>query len=288
MTLHDFNHLPAQEAKALLASACGSANWQQQMMQSFPFASEAALMKRAMEVWYYGCSREDWLEAFAQHPKIGDLNSLAEKFPATSHLAGSEQATVQQASQDLITQLAQDNDLYEAKFGFIFIVFATGRSAEEMLRLLHERSPNNNEEELIIAMGEQLKITQQRFRKIISAGNWQQVQGSQLTTHVLDTSLGRPAQGISIRLKHCVDNTWYTMAQGVTNSDGRISDLLPAEKKVLPGNYRMLFYTGDYFNEKNTQGFYPKVEIDFTVFDDGHYHIPLLLSAYGYSTYRGS
>lgn len=288
MTLNEFNHLPASEAKELLATACGSANWQNLMMQSFPFADEAALIKRAMEVWYYGCSREDWLQAFSQHPKIGDLNSLADKFPTTSHLAGNEQATVQSAPQDVIAQLAHANDLYEAKFGFIFIVFATGKSAEEMLRLLYDRSPNSEEEELIIAMGEQLKITQQRFKKIIADGNWQQVSSSQLSTHVLDTHLGKPAAGITIRLLHFVNNTWYTLAQGVTNKDGRVGDLLPAEKKVLPGNYKMVFSTAAYFKVQELSGFYPKVEIDFTVSDDAHYHIPLLLNAFGYTTYRGS
>lgn len=288
MTLNEFNHQPADKAKELLATACGSAHWQTQMMQSFPFADEAALVKRAMEVWYHGCSRQDWLEAFSQHPKIGDLQSLAEKFPATRHLAGGEQESVQAASPDVITQLSRANDLYEAKFGFIFIVFATGKSAEEMLRLLQDRSPNNYEEELIIAMGEQLKITLQRFKKIITQGNWQQVASSQLSTHVLDTNLGKPAASLSIRLMHFVNNAWYTLAQGVSNNDGRLGDMLPAEKKVLPGNYKMVFFTAPYFEAQSITGFYPKVEIDFTVFDDSHYHIPLLLSPFGYSTYRGS
>lgn len=288
MTLNEFNQLPADAAKDLLATACGSVNWQTLMMQSFPFADEATLVKRAMEVWYYGCSREDWLEALSQHPKIGDLNSMAEKFPSTRHLAGDEQENVQTAPQDVIAQLSHANDLYEAKFGFIFIVFATGKSAEEMLRLLQDRSPNNSEEELIIAIGEQLKITLQRFKKIITDGDWQHVSSSQLSTHVLDTNLGKPAEGMSIRLMHFVNNAWYTLAQGVSNKDGRLGDMLPVEKKVVPGNYKLVFFTAPYFAAQGITGFYPKVEIDFTVFNDSHYHIPLLLSPFGYSTYRGS
>jgi 5-hydroxyisourate hydrolase / 2-oxo-4-hydroxy-4-carboxy-5-ureidoimidazoline decarboxylase len=288
MTLPEFNKLEKAAAKELLATTCGSATWQHIMMENFPFASESALVKTAVDVWYYKCSRPDWTEAFSQHPKIGDVQSMAERFPATSHLAGSEQAEINTASQDILTQLGKANDLYEAKFGFIFIVFATGKTAQEMLRILQDRSSNQYEEELIIAMGEQLKITVQRFKKIMADAHWDAVRVSQLTTHVLDTSLGKPAAGMTIRLKHCVNNHWQTLAQGVTNLDGRVPDLMPPEKNVLPGNYKMVFETHHYFRAANSKGFYPKIEIDFTVTDDSHYHVPLLLSPFGYSTYRGS
>lgn len=288
MTLLEFNQLDKTKATELLASACGSVCWQTKMQERMPFASEKEMVQTAVETWYYGCSRPDWTEAFSYHPKIGDTQSLAERFPSSSHLAGSEQEEVTTAPPDILTQLAKANELYEAKFGFIFIVFATGKTAHEMLRILQDRSSNNYEEELIIAMGEQLKITIQRFKKIIADANWDSVSASQLTTHVLDTALGKPAVGLSIRLKHCVNGTWYTLAQGVTNKDGRVANFLPPEKYVLPGNYKMLFETNHYFRQQNIQGFYPKVEIDFTVTDDSHYHVPLLLSPFGYSTYRGS
>ncbi|MBI3718292.1 MAG: hydroxyisourate hydrolase [Sphingobacteriales bacterium] len=108
---------------------------------------------------------------------------------------------------------------------------------------------------------------------------------SQLTTHVLDTSVGKPGKDITIQLKHANDEI---ISQGVTNADGRIPDLLPSEKYLVPGNYKMVFDTANYFKANNTKGFYPEVEIQFTVFDDSHYHVPLLINPYGYSTYRGS
>ena len=111
---------------------------------------------------------------------------------------------------------------------------------------------------------------------------------SQLTTHVLDTSIGKPGKDITICLKQNISNSWQTIAQGVTNVDGRIADLLPPGRNVLPGNYKMVFETGNYFKANNIKGFYPVVEIDFTVFDDEHYHVPLLINPFGYSTYRGS
>ena len=157
-----------------------------------------------------------------------------------------------------------------------------------MLRLLNDRIKNSHEEELGIAMGEQHKITIIRFRKLLDKADWKILKVSQLTTHVLDTSLGKPGKDITIRLKHMPGGSWQTMAQGITNADGRIGDLLPPNKNVAPGNYKMVFETGDYFKTNNIKGFYPAVEIEFTVFDDGHYHVPLLINPFGYSTYRGS
>jgi 5-hydroxyisourate hydrolase/2-oxo-4-hydroxy-4-carboxy-5-ureidoimidazoline decarboxylase len=288
MNLTEFNQLDKPAAKELLATTCGSVKWQDLMMDQFPFSDERHMVKAAVEYWYHYCDRGDWLEAFSQHPKIGDTQNLAERFPDTKDLASGEQASVGTASKDIIELLAKANDLYEAKFGYIFIVFATGKSAAEMLRILQDRSSNTHDEELVIAIGEQLKITIQRFKMILAAADWSAVHPSQLTTHVLDTTLGRPAAEMTIRLKHFVDNGWFTLAQGVTNADGRVGDLLPSEKNVLPGNYKMVFETARYFKTNNTTGLYPAVEICFTVSDDSHYHIPLLLNPFGYSTYRGS
>lgn len=107
---------------------------------------------------------------------------------------------------------------------------------------------------------------------------------SQLTTHVLDTSLGRPAAGICITLFKGDD----MLAQGTTNQDGRVSDLL-ADDQILPaGEYRLCFELTTYLEQHNQAVFYPRANIEFMIDSADHYHIPLLLSPYGYSTYRGS
>ncbi len=111
---------------------------------------------------------------------------------------------------------------------------------------------------------------------------------SQITTHVLDTSKGKPAEGITITLAKRTNSSWEEVSTGVTDSDGRIGDLLRPDETVEPGVYRMLFHTGDYFERDGIKGFYPRVPIVFEVFDDSHYHVPLLLNPFGYSTYRGS
>ncbi|MEM7101706.1 MAG: hydroxyisourate hydrolase [Bacteroidota bacterium] len=111
---------------------------------------------------------------------------------------------------------------------------------------------------------------------------------SQITTHVLDTSKGSPGKGIHLRLQSLSESGWTTIGKGITNDDGRVSDLLPDEEILKPGTYRMWFDTGAYFKAGHIKSFYPEVGIVFEVFDDSHYHVPLLLNPFGYSTYRGS
>ena len=112
---------------------------------------------------------------------------------------------------------------------------------------------------------------------------------SQITTHVLDTSRGKPAMGIRIELFEQKNKQWYSLSSGITNVDGRVSGLLSDDRVLNAGTYRMNFNTGDYFDSNNEKGFYPYVDIVFELTGGGsHYHIPLLLSAFGYSTYRGS
>jgi 5-hydroxyisourate hydrolase len=113
---------------------------------------------------------------------------------------------------------------------------------------------------------------------------------SQITTHVLDTALGRPAHGVWIELHHQVADNWREMGRGSTNEDGRLRDLIPDRHTLEPGIYRLTFNTGAYLEGTGQgPGFYPVVTIVFDVRDvDSHYHVPLLLSPYGYSTYRGS
>jgi len=288
MTLQDFNSLEREEAQKLLFQTCGSTKWATTLMSHFPFESETTLVEHATSIWYDDCSEPDWRESFLHHPKIGDVKSLERKFASTKHLAGKEQAGVATATAETIQALAQANTDYESRNGFIFIVCATGKSAAEMLRILQDRLSNTTEEEVHIAMGEQAKITIIRLIKLMHEANWNAFEGSQLTTHVLDTSLGKPGKDFTIKLKQYTNNKWQTVCQGVTNEDGRIPDLLAPGRGLAHQNYKMIFNTAGYFQQNNMQGFYPEVEIQFTVIDDKHYHIPLLINPFGYSTYRGS
>ena len=112
---------------------------------------------------------------------------------------------------------------------------------------------------------------------------------SGITTHVLDTSLGRPAQGVTVTLEIEAAGGWTLVGSGATNADGRVSDLVPSETNVAVGVYRLIFDTGEYFAGRERESLYPQVSIVFRITKaDEHYHVPLLLSPFGYSTYRGS
>lgn len=114
---------------------------------------------------------------------------------------------------------------------------------------------------------------------------------SPITTHILDTSIGCPAADVPVRLDGLgPDGTWLELGSGQTNSDGRVADLLEPGP-LRPGTYRMYFDTAAYWDQRGSRGFYPFVEIVFEVAEGGeseHYHVPLLLNPFGYSTYRGS
>ena len=150
------------QARALLSSCCGSRAWVDRMLERRPFGSDAVLMAEARERWRT-LSREDWLEAFRHHPKIGDRTALAAKFPATRHLAAREQAGVSDAPDAVLDALEAGNRAYEQRFGYIFIVCATGKTADEMLALMRARLTNQPDAEIRIAAEEQAKITALRL-----------------------------------------------------------------------------------------------------------------------------
>jgi allantoinase len=165
--LDRLNMLAPDEAAVELLRCCGSRRWAERMSTLRPFASEEALFQAADEVWSM-LDRDDRLEAFAAHPRIGDLDALRARFASTARWAAGEQAGVAGAPEPVLQALAQGNRDYEARFGYLFIVCATGKTADEMLGLLRGRLGNDPDAELAVASAEQAKITRIRLGNLVS------------------------------------------------------------------------------------------------------------------------
>ena len=160
------NALTQEDACELLAQSCGASRWVQAMVEARPYQDMEALKQNAQTIWGT-MERSDILEAFDHHPRIGaDIQALRKKFATTASLSESEQASVAHASEETLLALRDGNKKYEARYGHIFIVCATGKSAQEMLELLEARMDNEPDEELRIAAAEQAKITQIRLENI--------------------------------------------------------------------------------------------------------------------------
>jgi 2-oxo-4-hydroxy-4-carboxy-5-ureidoimidazoline decarboxylase len=153
------------EARQLLQTCCGAERWVAAMMSRRPFGSAEAALAAARDEWFR-LEPEDWLQAFSHHPRIGDREALRGKFAATRSLSEREQAGVSGASEDVLTALMEGNRDYQRRFGFIFLVCASGKSAAEMLTLLRERLDNDPETELRIAAEEHAKICELRLLAI--------------------------------------------------------------------------------------------------------------------------
>ena len=158
---HELDAATDADARALLTRACGASRWVDRMMARRPFGGDARLLRAARIEWF-GLTEADWLEAFSHHPQIGDREPTA-RFQATHDLSAKEQAGVGRAGDEVLSALADANQTYLDRFGFIFIVCATGKTAEEMLQLLRDRLPHDRATELRVAAEEQAKITALRL-----------------------------------------------------------------------------------------------------------------------------
>lgn len=166
--LHRLNTLAPEAAREELLRCCGSSRWVEAMVRARPFRDVEHVLSEAGWLWEQ-TGPDDWQEAFKHHPRIGDVSSLRAKFASTATWSSQEQGGVNGAAEAVIQGLADGNKAYEERFGFIFLVCATGKSAEEMLGLLRARLGNPPDEELRLAAGEQAKITRIRLEKLLAS-----------------------------------------------------------------------------------------------------------------------
>ena len=165
--LDHLNTLPEPDAIQEFRKCCGSQRWAQRMVINRPYLSPEDLSVKAADLWW-DLDRDDWVEAFRSHPKIGEKKSAATVSAQSSQWSGQEQAGTNAASTETTNALATLNHEYEQKFGFIFIICATGKTSDEMLAALRERLQHDPSEELAIAAAEQSKITGLRLKKLLT------------------------------------------------------------------------------------------------------------------------
>lgn len=166
MGLDELNDLPADEAESRFLDCCGSRAWARAMTEARPFEDVGGLLLTAERIWK-GLGPDDWLEAFAAHPKIGAKKAARAQAERSAEWSKGEQAGMDETTDTVREELAEANRLYEERHGHIFIVCATGKSAGEMLGLCRERLGNTAETELSIAAEEQRKITEIRLVKLL-------------------------------------------------------------------------------------------------------------------------
>ena len=160
------NALAPEDAHAALLKCCASLKWATAMVNARPFATDVALLEEADRIWF-SLDQQDWLEAFAGHPRIGD-RAKAEN-ASTAKWSSQEQAGMGGASDTLASALSEGNRAYEARFGYVFLICATGRRAQDMLSSLHERLHNTPEQEMRNAGEQQALITRLRLAKLVDA-----------------------------------------------------------------------------------------------------------------------
>ena len=169
VTVGQLNDLSNDECAELLAACCGSQRWVSRMADQRPFTSLDDVLRTAEHVWW-AVDAGDWLEAFMHHPPIGGTQSVSPQSERAASWSVGEQAGVSTAAPSAKSELAAVNEAYLAKFGFIYIVSAAGKSADELLDIARSRLGNNRDNELRVAAEEQRKITKLRLQKLITDG----------------------------------------------------------------------------------------------------------------------
>lgn len=319
-------------------ACCGSTKFAEHMVLDGPFATYDEAVVAANNIWFNKVDVNGWLEAYAAHPQIGqNPSSIAHKTSTSARWSKGEQSTaLATATDSTLQELYEWNSQYKQKFGFVFLICASGRSTPEILAELKRRISNRPIVEFEIAAQEQMKITELRLQKLFSnieASNSTQIQSIEsgvtkaegrvtilgghitppsvpsdskptrarppITTHVLDIARGCPAGGIEVLLEMYAakkpgpvfgesnSDTWIFQGSSATDKDGRSGQLMDIVNDLTPGVYRISFNTGKY----NPDGFFPFVSIVFEVKESQkteHFHVPLLLSPFSFSTYRGS
>lgn len=325
-------------------ACCGSKQFAKHMVAEGPFDTYDETVVAANNIWFNKVDVNGWLEAFAAHPQIGQNQPSSHKTSSATSAQwskGEQSTALATATDSTLQELYEWNSRYREKFGFVFLICASGRTTPEILSELKRRFSNRPIVEFEIAAQEQMKITELRLQKLFSnievsastqvqstASNASKAEEGRvailgghltaptmasdaksspaptrvrppITTHILDIARGCPAAGIEVLLEmynaiqpgpvfgNSDKDKWILQGSSTTDKDGRSGQLMKVVNDLSPGVYRISFNTGKY----NPNGFFPFVSIVFEVKESQkteHFHVPLLLSPFSFSTYRGS
>jgi len=291
IALPDLNHMQ----KAAFVAALG------EVFELAPWVAEAAFAKRpfasvtALHEAMFGAVRAaphaDQLTFLRNHP---DLAGKAARAGALTDDSKREQASVglDSLSEADFARFHRLNDAYKAKFGFPFIVCVRRHTRDSILAQFERRLRHDATEEFAAALQEVFFITRLRVAALVSGEDMPKVHG-RLSTHVLDTSTGRPAVGMAIELFEFAGEDAHRIGQAMTNADGRTDTPLIADRPLPIGRYELRFAVGAHFRTRGVDvgdpPFLDVVPLRFSIAEpEAHYHVPLLCTPWSYSTYRGS
>lgn len=281
-TIQSVNEMPADALHELFARCVTVSRVADTLVANRPYADMEQLSARIAEL-VDGLSDSEIRQALDAHPRIGELP--ANDSP-TANWSATEQSGVDSSDTQLAERLRTANIEYERRFGHIYLVCAAGRAGQELLAELETRLTNDAITEFTIVRRELGKIAQLRLHTALAEHRPDTVT-SAITTHVLDTALGQPAGGVTVKLQAATQGGWTSLGSTRTDTDGRVNRLGP--EHVTAGRYRLVFDTEGYFTARGVDSFFPEVTVTFTVTDPAaHYHVPVLLSPFAVSTYRGS
>ncbi|WWR54957.1 2-oxo-4-hydroxy-4-carboxy-5-ureidoimidazoline decarboxylase [Streptomyces sp. SCSIO 30461] len=304
---------------AELHEVCASSAWGRRVLAGRPYADAEAICG-ASDAAMAELTADDLAEAMAGHPPIG-------RPKPGDPTSAREQRGMAGASEELRAEMLELNLDYQEKFGHVFLICATGRTGEQMRDAVRERIGHSPEQEREIVRAELGKINRIRLARLVSPPEEETRMSTgtsaaatphtSVSTHILDTSIGRPAQGVAVSLSARAGSgaAWAALGKSATDADGRCKDL-PALPEGTT-HVRLDFGTEDYFlgqgqvraqrpgpagaavdpqadaqqdapANRDSGAFFPEVAITFAVDPGEHYHVPLLLNPFGYSVYRGS
>ena len=290
-TLEQLNRVSKPEFVRVLGEVYENSPWvAERAFARRPFANAGALFE-AMAAAVASASEEEKLELVRSHPDLAGRAALADNLTDASR---AEQGSLglNQLSQAEYDRFEKLNEAYFEKFGFPFVICVRRQTRDALLNAFEHRLGNDPARELATALSEIDMIARLRLVQFVTDGSIEGISG-RLSTHVLDTHAGRPAEGVRIELFEIGASARSLLAEAVTNADGRTDEPLVSRAPLRVGHYELHFHVGEYFAKRNANlphpAFLDVVPVRFAIAEpEGHYHVPLLVTPWSYSTYRGS